>query len=192
MDSLPPTIFIALGTLIAAFITGAVSLVNLVISKEQKISELRQVWINDLRNEISEFIGLANSLYVSWVIIIEDAVHEEDNAIQYLKENKESIRKIDALAHRIKLRLNPNEYQELIKTIDDIESHYSSQEGLSSSGDIHSKFKCLHDQTQVVLKTEWERVKSGESGYILLKRTALSVVTATILIGVLWYIFKIA
>ena len=44
---------VAIGTMIAAFIAGLVSLLSLIISKEQKVSEFRQAWIDALRAEIS-------------------------------------------------------------------------------------------------------------------------------------------
>lgn len=48
---------------IAAIITGLISLLGLIISKEQKISEFRQEWINALRSEISSLISHGNAIY---------------------------------------------------------------------------------------------------------------------------------
>ncbi|KJF77767.1 hypothetical protein UA45_10695 [Morganella morganii] len=39
-------------TLIIAVLASVVSIVGLVITKENKISEFRQLWINDLRNSL--------------------------------------------------------------------------------------------------------------------------------------------
>ena len=50
---------LALGAITAALITGFLSLLGLIISKEQKTSEFRQQWIDALRQELAEFLGYA-------------------------------------------------------------------------------------------------------------------------------------
>lgn len=47
-------IFIALGAVLAAFLTGTVSFISLINSKEQKTSEFRQSWVDNLRNDIAD------------------------------------------------------------------------------------------------------------------------------------------
>ena len=57
MDTLPGQLFVAVGAIIAALIAGAFSYFNLVSSKEAKVSEFRQEWINALRSEISMYVS---------------------------------------------------------------------------------------------------------------------------------------
>jgi hypothetical protein len=47
----------SLGPIIAATVAGAVSLVSLIISKENKTSEFRQLWIDALRSELSKYVA---------------------------------------------------------------------------------------------------------------------------------------
>lgn len=49
---MPPTIFIALGVIVAALVAGFFSFLSLVSAKENKVSEFRLTWLNGLRNEI--------------------------------------------------------------------------------------------------------------------------------------------
>lgn len=54
---------IAIGAIAAALIAGLVSLLGLIISKEQKTSEFRQAWIDALRKELSAVIAHTNAIY---------------------------------------------------------------------------------------------------------------------------------
>ena len=49
-------------TILAAFISSAAAILGLIISKESKISEFRQKWIDDLRNELADVIAQAAAL----------------------------------------------------------------------------------------------------------------------------------
>ena len=54
---------VAIGAIAAALIAGLISLLGLIISKEQKTSEFRQAWIDGLRSELSLVIAHANALH---------------------------------------------------------------------------------------------------------------------------------
>ncbi len=53
---------LAIGAIVAALITGILSVLGLVISKEQKTSEFRQQWIDDLRREVSELLACVEAI----------------------------------------------------------------------------------------------------------------------------------
>lgn len=59
------------GPIIAAMIAGFIAFIGMIITKENKVSEFRQAWINDFREEISYLIEaykkwtLNNNLYQS-------------------------------------------------------------------------------------------------------------------------------
>jgi hypothetical protein len=48
----------AVGAVIAAIIAGSIALLGLIISKEQKVSEFRQQWIDALRQDIAPLYGM--------------------------------------------------------------------------------------------------------------------------------------
>ena len=157
---MPIEINFALGAVVAALITGAFSLLSLIISKETKISEFRQEWINSLRREIAELDKSAANL----------AYYLKKSADESGQNNSASEKIEDARAqailysNMIKLRLNPNEIDGKSKDI---------LEGIRVLAKLaqseNSKFKDINDArrnvvtySRVYLKNEWDRVKHGE------------------------------
>lgn len=61
-----PKLYMAIGPIIAAIIGAVVALVSLIISKESKLSEFRQAWIDSLRQEIADF--LSNILHIKKLV----------------------------------------------------------------------------------------------------------------------------
>jgi len=53
----------AIGAVVAALIAGIVSLLGLIISKEQKTSEFRQAWIDALRCDLTAFLTQINAIH---------------------------------------------------------------------------------------------------------------------------------
>lgn len=54
---IPAQVVVAVATVVASLITGTIALVNLTLSKEQKVSEFRQPWIDGLRDDLSKFVS---------------------------------------------------------------------------------------------------------------------------------------
>jgi len=61
-----PKLYMAIGPIIAAIIGAVVTLASLIISKESKLSEFRQAWIDSLRQEIADF--LSNILHIKKLV----------------------------------------------------------------------------------------------------------------------------
>ena len=186
MDNIPATAYIAIGAVIAALITGFWSFINLIISKDQKVSEFRQAWIDGLRAESSDYVGLVSSLAASWAVNSKrDDVHNIGS--EFVSENIDRIREIDANGTRIKLRLNPNEHNNEILLLKDIEEMISNPDELAlrTLTDTLDKFTC---SIQNILKSEWERVKRGEESFNNAKRLSYYIVALsfTIVFAVLY------
>ena len=62
MNTFPIQALIPIGVITAALIAGFFSLLNLIVSKEQKVSEFRQQWIDSLRQELADHIAATVSL----------------------------------------------------------------------------------------------------------------------------------
>ncbi|MBE9489652.1 MAG: hypothetical protein IMY67_05110 [Bacteroidetes bacterium] len=168
MTDIETTIIIAMAAVLAAFVTGILSLVNLIISKDIKISELRQNWINSLREEVSSFIATANSVSAEW-----KCHPDKTDGVNFISKNIELIHKLDTLSHKIRLRLNPKEHEDTITLVNDIERLLSSPVQINNSNNLMLYFEKLNTQTQNILKEEWKRVKSGEPSYKILKVTSI-------------------
>lgn len=151
----------AVGPIVAAVVAGSLACIAAILTKENKTSEFRQAWIDALRAEIADAISHASTLLATF------KVSDEKNVWEDVKESYEGYRRAVAL---IKLRLNPSEdsSKKIIALLDDIEhdlSEVTKEEGLD-----HTQLKIkisqnLSDETQPVLKAEWERVKRGERIY---------------------------
>ncbi|EJD6584497.1 hypothetical protein M0L63_RS17485 [Providencia rettgeri] len=141
-------------TFIVAILAGVVSIVGLVISKEGKISEFRQLWINDLR---SSLIKLNKNMFLLQEMHIKE-MHESE--IMNQKANvKESI-------SEVYLRINmskPN--KEEIDLINIIESIKSQLTHIPKLGLFECYETELTNKSASVLKREWKRVKKGEVIY---------------------------
>lgn len=165
---------IAIGAIVASLIAGLISLLGLIISKEQKTSEFRQAWIDALRSELSVLIAHTSAIYGAQVANFQDLVELwKDLRADYFGMN-------DAIA-KIRLRLNPKEpqAQAILATIEALEAYFASGRTLNlSEFDIIEKR--LVGDAQVLLKKEWGRVQAGEPTYKIARYAALAVSIACI------------
>lgn len=161
-------------TVIVALIGGWFSLLGLLISKEQKVSEFRQQWIDALRVEVSSLISHANSLHAFWSVTRAlDREAFEKSRLDYTGINQ--------AAAQIRMRLNPDE-----ETSKAVLSKIAEIENLLAPGSIPD-YRTLNDvekelviRTNVVLKSEWKRVKSGEPVFTMIKWISGVIVLAAI------------
>ena len=187
---IPDKAWITIGSIIAAVIAGLISFVNILIAKDQKTTELRQAWIDSLRQVTSEFTAHSVNMVAMRNVtlpIAEQAYKNEKKDIAFSKLEdffeKRSQPSLE-LKNRILLYLNPIEHVELIQ---DIKSLYeaslldSKVDGVEASRISES----VVEKTQVVLKSEWERVKRGEKFYRITKYVLASII-AVALVGVVY------
>ena len=169
---------VAVGAITAALIAGIVSLLGLIVSKEQKVSDFRQAWIDDLRSEVALLIAHGNaihgSLSVGWVNI---ADAWKDIRVDYVGINE--------AAGKIRLRLNPKEPASLqiLTTIEEIETILRPSLEAPDYIKLNATEKRLVAETNAVLTSEWHRVKRGEPVYQIAKYVALLVVVTAVLGG---------
>lgn len=180
------TEYIAIGAILAAIITAAVSLAGLIISKESKVSEFRHQWIQELRICMSELIGHVISLSGKRQSLGENEV-ESKELISSLDDFKAAFTKMS----EIEMRLNPDEHTELIRLVHNVSAKLTdSKNFLLVPSAVGKLLSLLVKETQSVVKTEWERVKTGEKAFIYLKRilgigTTLVIIVALVLLYVI-------
>ena len=115
----------------------------LLTSNKQIIAPMRQAWINDLRELLSELLSSAFHYYV--------AGYEDRSDQEY--------QRVTHLEHKIKLMLNPKEedHQRLEEHIRNmIASIQQHTQFVDDFPDLHDEIVSLSRQ---VLKREWDRVK---------------------------------
>lgn len=171
---------IAIGSIIAATIAALISLLGLIISKEQKTSEFRQAWIDVLRSEFSELIAHANGLH--GVKMAEYATVKEA-----WEAAREHLIGVNLAAAHIRLRLNPSEpnSQAVLKEIEKLERYLNL--GQLNADELHAVEKDLAAAAHILLKTEWVRVRSGEITFRVTKWLAALLIVS----GVTFLAFKL-
>jgi hypothetical protein len=165
---------ISIGAIGAALIAAVVSLLGLIISKEQKTSEFRQAWIDSLRAEITQYLtsfnAIADALRVTYntqadkvaaLSPLYSKLNESNFAIT-LRVNPDEERSRSLLSAMIRFKqLTANDADMVPAKIRPIELDF-----LSSSKEL--------------LKYEWNRVKGGEFTFKLTKAIAAAVIIGTI------------
>lgn len=150
----------AIATITAAVIAAFVGFLSLVITKEQKVSEFRQAWIDGLRSDIADAISAASTL----TVILQKSSAAPSDAM--LREWA----RFSASLSRIELRLNLKEepHQSLNACIQDAQGLMRRMEAHSTDYD-QSEWEGLQDRvveiSQRLLKIEWDIVKTGEPFY---------------------------
>ena len=153
------------------------------------ITSERIKWLDTIRNEVSNIITNIHFTLKIYSDNIKDREseirnYENDIEAQYeaqmryydtptlsaLGQKKEIWSQSDFISflHLFKLRLNPKEDKKIIEIIDYFIKFYAESEYKSSSEipEAKEKIKQLIEQTQELLKEEWEKVKNETRGRI--------------------------
>jgi hypothetical protein len=161
------TIVAALIAFLGALVASLVSYIGLLISKESKISEFRQAWIDALRNDIAEQIARLE-------------MYPHHSARMTPSELHRSEFSIATARCRILLRMNLEEIEskgvtEALENFNSAAIHALSSRDLSM--EEHKEHmerhlpafllakKSVVEKSQALLKMEWDRVKLGEPVY---------------------------
>jgi hypothetical protein len=167
-------LFIPLGVIFAALITAIVSFLALIISKEQKTSEFRQIWIDGLRSELAEFGSHARriaakpspiffkALIAKSALDSIEAINEERTWSDPLEESRQ---RLAQMYYTIQLRLNPleDDHNKLMQHLDNV-YEILNQNQVDFEGTVE-ELKKLAAIARNVLKQEWMRVKVGEVAF---------------------------
>jgi hypothetical protein len=153
-----------------AFVGFLVAVTTAVIAKEQKISEFRQKWVDELRHDICNFSTLILSAISEEYrlkhpdeIEMQQLIFSEEMAGIVKKRMKFQDEIIQA-SLIIKLKLNHKEHITLINHIDDVlrslrvDSFYDGNES--------KLLDLMLTESHKVLKNEWKIVKKGEKHFV--------------------------
>ena len=189
--------------ILIALITAFVSLVGLIISKENKTSEFRQNWIDELRKDVAEYVAMSSEhafYYMhSWSQINQvEANAEEHGDSEYTADGKrakvnefyaQESHVVDTLYSRIILRLNPTEHEELITALQSSYNTYTSFLNADSemrrqelNTQLGQSNRELRNITVKVLGATWNKVKEGEPYFNRAKKLAGAIVVLLVLL----------
>lgn len=157
---------ISVGAVGAAAIAGLVSLLGLIIGKEQKVSEFRQSWIDDLRRCLVAYVVHINLIADALRLRIQDKSRGDEILL-------ENYRSLNEASLGIKLRVNYAEVpaEHLLKAMTNFENLAKENADLTPDNITRVEEEFLLASREL-LKSEWNVVKRGEKTFIWTKRLA--------------------
>lgn len=166
------------GVVVAAFIAGLVGLVSLIITKEQSVSEFRQKWIDELRRDVADLVGRVGRLHG-------EAVSLNPEPRRLWERVREEWPRFHEVTTRIRLRLNPQEHRPTegpathaaLACLRDLEAIFDSAEPRLDR--IPQLVRSFVENSQVILKENWVRVRKGEFTYRCMLWFTIAVIAGT-------------
>lgn len=203
-STFPAAIFIMAGAaVIAAFVTGVFSLTTLVISKEDKVTDSRQKWLEDLRSETSMFLGVIDTLHrlvEPKIMKKEDVIKKKQQAGQPLTKEEQEEQGVDSdeldlirntntplynslneMKCRVVLRLDREQHRdsklhgELIDSIEQLTEKFYGSCKRSELDEVKKLKAAIIAGTQKAIRSAWERVKEGEGTFNESRRMLLKI-----------------
>jgi t-SNARE complex subunit (syntaxin) len=176
-------------TFAATLVAGGIARSNLIATKETKVSEFRQAWINSLREELATLFSNTRTLARA---VQENRSPQPEKSSQFHFSQD----KITAVRHgaaetyyRIKLRLNreQDDHKELLRLLSEMMA--AQQRYIDDlTADVQlplSNVEKASEQAEKVLKSEWRTVKGGEEAY----KSAINTTSWVLIIsGSIWVI----
>lgn len=179
-------------TFAAALVGGGIARSNLIATKETKVSEFRQAWINSLRDELATLFSNNRTLVRA---VQEDRSPDAENPSKFhFSQDKITTVRHGAAEtyYKIKLRLNreQDDHKELLRLL--FEMMAATQRYVEDpAADVQlplSHVEKASDQSEKVLKNEWRTVKGGEDAY----RTAVKTTSWVLIIsGAIWALIAV-
>lgn len=152
--------------LLAGVFAACAAVLGMFITKELKIAEFRQKWINDLRDVLCEFSS--NLAAISQAFKTKSTMQRTSEVAQEGEVDQlssDEIATIYKCLYEVKLRVNllsPSKEERAL--VDFLQSH-SSQKNIKHflDDEVQNEYALL---CASVLKKEWERVKKGSDSYV--------------------------
>jgi hypothetical protein len=167
---LPQTVLIILGAATAAILTGLFNLTNLIISKENKVSDFRQKWLDEFREEMGKLLGGVETL----LRLVEHMVQpcskglSDEKLTEFRSKHEGRYLELNEMRYRVLLRLNPKEHVGLQTNLNKlIDAFYGPCDNLE---EIRKFQDAVVAEMQRILKDTWEYVKKGEKTFQLLRK----------------------
>lgn len=178
----------AFGLIAAAIIAGWVSFFSLIISKEQSVSASRQEWINELRNDVAALVSRVTGIHGESIAAFQE--HHE----QLWARARADLTHFNELTARIRLRLNPHERRDregpatraVLGILTNLENIFESRE--PQFHQLRPLLTNLVNETQIILKENWNRVRAGERVYRIAWWFTMGLAIAAVVVGLIYWL----
>lgn len=177
----------AVAAALAALIAGGVSLLGLLTSKEEQVSEFRQAWIDALRADLASLVARAFAIQSYYATVMQH--RPPPTVAECWGKTREDYLELNQVSTRIKLRLNATETEsgEVLNSLREMEALFKDLSHSASTQEIDRIVTDLERKSPPLLKKEWERVKTGEPVYRTAKGITLGFfIVAALLAAVLF------
>jgi hypothetical protein len=176
------------GAIMASVITGAFSYLSLITSKEQKVSEFREAWINSLRKSISEYIAAISHLALLYMHNGKSG-KEIHSQVEMAEKSTEVYQKVSTTYNDIIFRINKNEKspelhdmnKKFLSALSDTREIYNNQD----YGSVVASCERVRDAAIPILKGEWKRVKAGEPAFRIARALSLTILIVSFMIALI-------
>lgn len=170
---------LSVGAVGAAIIAAIVSLIGLIIGKEQKTSEFRQAWIDALRAELIKYMTTLNAIADATDIKYPDQPAK-------LAALTPHYSKLNEATFGVMLRLNDKEPKSraVLAAMNDFHALAQDEQTLIPEN-IRPVEAALLTASKDLLKYEWKRVKRGEWTYRVSKWVSFLIVIGLVGFAVL-------
>lgn len=185
----------AAAAITVAVIAGSFSFLNLITSKEQKVSEFRQQWIDSLRSSMAEYLSALSYLSELYNNFSEQSGQDKDR-FEIAEKVEDTRVRVNQSYNDIVFRINPAEdnaegeslNKAFLNALEKTREHYKRSE----HAEALSACDAVREAGKPLLKHEWKRVKRGEPSYIKAKRAALAVLGAGLIAAVVITVLVVA
>ena len=151
----------ALVSIIVVVISAYGSFYGLIITRANKISEIRQAWIDELRKDISDYIGYSqeHAFYYSHI-----RNSNEDNSRNTINDHFSfNSHTVISIYTRIILRLDKANHLDLLNVLFESYKDYSDMLNNDKySSDLDNHLTKVREQAITVLDDAWKTVQIGE------------------------------
>ncbi|MGD0885229.1 MAG: hypothetical protein ABSA46_10245 [Thermodesulfovibrionales bacterium] len=154
------TLIMVLVSIIVVIIPACVSFYGLKITTQNKMSEIRQTWIDELRKDISDYIGFTQEHAFYYRNIRSRQANSRDVINEHFSKNSHIV---DTLYTRIVLRLDSTNHGDILEMLDASNKDYFDMLNNDNyHADLSSHLTQLRNRAVIVLDNAWETVKKGE------------------------------
>lgn len=191
------------GPIIAAMIAGFIAFIGMIITKDNKVSEFRQAWINEFREEVSYLIEAYKKwtynkkLYDSHLGVAHIHLVTEELAKPFREKSQwydqtllDAMNEMERYTGRIKLRLN-SDINRRKKPENELEALLDKLKSTTDLGLANELSREIYFNSSLILSTEWKVVKKGEDSYIKSKKFLLCLAVFVGVIGLIGFFFHL-
>ena len=173
------------GTILTSVIAASAATIGVVVTKDSKISEFRQEWIDALREDVARLCSVSVALFYGNV-----RYSLQDRLPVKLVDTDAFAQEANEIGYRIRLRLDKSKPHatELIDAMDGL-VHLASHAG-EPFDVVNRAVEQVLDKTHVVLEDAWKNVRRGEPRFRWSFRIAFTALISSVLWALIWWLSR--